>query len=204
MDSPDLLPVGFQITVFQGYDDRYFVTTYVGDDIQTPETSYAYNEAEQFFEIVGIATIKFPERYVIEPNFTAMRRVLILGGFKDYHQAVKQAEKISQKTKIQYSDRGMEFDKNKGLIFKEKENREPWEGYYFGRRVNQCDTTKESKKCISVEKSDFYSGFSKGYYIVVGGVLEPDVDYQELLGQYKMVVPDVYVKNTILYMGCIH
>ena len=55
---------------------------------------------------------------------------------------------------------------------------------------------------ISVEYSDAYSGFSEGYYIVV--VASGEKVDKKLLNRVKKYVPDAYVKNTAVYMGCIH
>ena len=55
---------------------------------------------------------------------------------------------------------------------------------------------------ISIEYSDAYSGFSKGYYIVV--VASGEKVDKKLLNRVKKYVPDAYVKNTAVYMGCMH
>jgi len=54
---------------------------------------------------------------------------------------------------------------------------------------------------ISVEYSNAYSGFAKGYYIVM---LASGDDSKKVLAQIKKLVPDAYVKQSTVYMGCIH
>ena len=54
---------------------------------------------------------------------------------------------------------------------------------------------------ISVEYSDAYKGFAKGYYIVM--VASGEVD-KSLLKQIRTIVPDAYIKKSAVYMGCMH
>ncbi len=200
IDISDLLPVGFRVSIFQN-NNSYWVTSYVGGDISDPETSFAVSQAKQHFDNIKIKKIKPKSKTDIESSYTALRRVIILGSFKDFNQAVVQAKEISQQSSIPFSDRGMIFDSKKGLVFKKTEGSEPWESYYFGRRDNSCGPNMPN--CISIERSSFYSGFTKDYYIIIGGISAAHEE-NNLLNQYKKVVPDAYIKNTTLYMGCTH
>ena len=58
---------------------------------------------------------------------------------------------------------------------------------------------------ISIEYSDRYQGFSKGYYIVV--IASGDKDNEEMKKAWataKGFYPDAYLKSTEVYIGCIH
>lgn len=132
------------------------------------------------------------------------RNLIILGSFTDYPSAVKAAVKISKKTKIPYTSRGLVWDDKRGLIFPDNFDDIVFAGDYSGRR-SQFDCNNQGTDCISVEKSDFYQGFTKGLYIIVGGVLETtDPTNKPLFDKFKKSVKDTYIKETPIFMGCLH
>lgn len=129
--------------------------------------------------------------------------VVILGSFLSYKDAAKAARKISKKTTTPYSTRDMIYDKQEGLIWPKTYSDEIYAGTYYGRR-SDMDCGLDSSPCLTVERSDFYSGFEKDYYIIVGGVydLKDSARIEKVMAHYKPFVPDAYSKKTKIYMGC--
>ncbi len=132
------------------------------------------------------------------------RDVIVLGSFSDYQTAKNKAVEIAGKTGVLYSDRGLVWDEKRGLIFPDNFIDPAFAGDYYGRR-SQFDCNKEAIDCVSVEKSDFYEGFTPGLYVLVGGVMVKKApETKKLIKKFKKIVPDVYVKQTTIYMGCLH
>ena len=61
-------------------------------------------------------------------------------------------------------------------------------------------------ECVTIERSEFYDGFTKNLYIVVGGIYDvSDAEtINRALAKFKSTVPDAYAKKTKIYMGCLH
>lgn len=58
---------------------------------------------------------------------------------------------------------------------------------------------------VSVEQSDAYDGFTRGYFIVVvSSGPKSDPDRRDLLVDVKAHYESAYVKSTQVYMGCMH
>ena len=58
---------------------------------------------------------------------------------------------------------------------------------------------------ISIEISDRYIGFSKGYYIVMlDSAPKGSDELTNALAKAKEFYPDAYIKNTSVYIGCMH
>ena len=58
---------------------------------------------------------------------------------------------------------------------------------------------------MSIEYSDDYTGFEKGYYIVVAAMFEEENSEVRILrDKTRKIYKDAYIKTTDVYMGCIH
>jgi hypothetical protein len=98
----------------------------------------------------------------------------------------------------------MVYDKQRGLIWPDNSNDEAWAGSYAPRRYdNECNIS-DPKPCITVERSEAYEGFKPGLYIVVAGVLGRDEERSQRLNVARRIVPEAYVKQTTIYLGCMH
>ncbi len=132
------------------------------------------------------------------------RWVVILGVYKDFKEARANAQKFAKASKVPFSMNGNIFDK-KGLRLPESLDDELYAGEYLARRYNSGrDGEKQLEEFISVERSDGYEGFAKGFYIVIGGIVETKADGLAQEQRFKAVAPDTYVKKTRIYMGCMH
>ena len=139
-----------------------------------------------------------PQMFIV-PKF-----VLILGSFKSFHEAHKQALAISQASKVPFSLRGMIFDKRRGLILPDNDEDEIYAGSYVHRRYNTARLHAKETEYISIERSDAYPTFAPKLYIVVGGIYNDSKASRSAVDRFKPIVPDVYAKKTKIYMGCIH
>jgi hypothetical protein len=127
--------------------------------------------------------------------------LLVVGSHRSYHAAVRAAKTFSDASGLRYSSQGMIFDKSRGLIIPDDDPDEAYRGRYVPRRYdNGCD----QQRCVTVERSGGYDGFRPGLYIVVAGILGRDADANARLKQAQRIVPTTYVRQTILYLGCMH
>jgi len=63
----------------------------------------------------------------------------------------------------------------------------------------------ETAPFVSIEFSNGYNGFAKGYYLVVAGVGEPgSAKLRQTNALAKQWYPDAYFKKTQIWLGCIH
>lgn len=137
-------------------------------------------------------------------NFDVPRWVVILGVYKDFPEAKADALKFSKASKVPFSMGGNIFDK-KGLHFPKSFADELYAGEYLARRDNgTTDGEKVLPEYLSIERSDGYEGFAKGYYIVVGAIVPTAKDGLAQVERFKLFAHDTYVKKTIIYMGCLH
>lgn len=137
-------------------------------------------------------------------NFDLPRWVVILGVYKDFSEAKADAQKFSKASKIPFSMRGNIFDK-KGLHYPKNFEDEMYAGEYLARRGNATrEGDKDLEEHLSIERSEGYQGFAKGYYIVVGTIAETSKDGLAQAERFKAFAPDTYVKKTTIYMGCLH
>lgn len=125
---------------------------------------------------------------------------LILSSTKNYQMALTTAKAASFSTHIRLDLRGLSENKESGLSFSkqdcEKEELD-FPSYYARGRDDDV--------YISIEYSDAYREFAKGYYIVVaasGNKQEKEMQaaYKKIKANYK----DAYFKSSKVYMGCMH
>ena len=125
---------------------------------------------------------------------------LILLSTKDYKSALATAKKASASMSMKLDLRDLEENKQTGLTFSkadcEKEDID-YPAYYARGRDDGI--------FISIEYSDAYKEFVKGYYIVVAGCGErQDPDMQKAYKKVKAAYKDAYFKSSKVYMGCMH
>jgi hypothetical protein len=173
------------------------VLTYVGPG----EGSTVLADTKKFFK--NAWSFEVPEASVeLNQDYYAYASVpvLILGSEKNYAVARKKAVEISRKSGVRFSDRGLVYDPKNGLRSPANDSDELDAGTYSVRRYDNDCGANQKPPCITLERSEFYSGLRPNLYIIVGGVgAEPT-----RLSDFKKVVPDAYEKKAVLYMGCIH
>jgi len=125
------------------------------------------------------------------------RYILILKSTKNYNEAVDFAREVSKKLGLGFHNEDIRYSEEKGIYFSENIYDEVYRGGYYPRRYL-------GDEGISLENSWAYKGFMPGYIIVVGGVFGSRENADKILIKAKEFYEDVYVKKTVMWMGCIH
>jgi hypothetical protein len=126
--------------------------------------------------------------------------VLVAGAYASYHQAVEGAKTLEAASGIPYGTRGLIYDEERGLGW--WDDAAEWERGYFYRRYDSWCGKGLKAPCLTVEPSDGYPGFESGSYTIVAGIMGRGEKRDQRLAKLREFVPDAYVKETNLYMGC--
>lgn len=126
---------------------------------------------------------------------------LILLSTKSYEAALKTARSAASSLNLKLDLRGLKENKESGLTLSKEECLKyevDYPGYYACGRW-------DDGAYVSIEYSDAYSGFTKGYYIVIaaGGDRE-EAEIQAAYKKAKLTYKDAYFKSTEVYLGCMH
>lgn len=134
------------------------------------------------------------------------RNVVILSVYPKFSEAFDDAKKISKASGVAFSMEGRVFDKKRGLIYPDNFDDEVFRGQYVARRehVTVLPGENSEREYLSVERSDGYDGFKKGYYIVVAGIHSSPAAAQTQVKKFTAWAPTAYAKKTRIYMGCMH
>ena len=130
-----------------------------------------------------------------DDQFTSKSFLIILST-KNYTSALKKAQLACNKLGYPLDLRNMYADKENGLTCSEICGCGEQHGYLPRGRGDDGNY-------ISIEYSDYFNGFSEGYYIVVVSSGERE-DVQSVLPKVKENYKDAYIKNAPVYMGCMH
>lgn len=134
-------------------------------------------------------------------NPTVRKDVLIAHSGRDYAKALAIAKKLSTQLQVKLDLRGLKPNKELGLS-DSKVNCEEGFGFF------PCYVPRghyEDGSYISIEYSDAFEGFAKGYYIVVVAHYQTgQTAIKSLLTKTKRIIKDAYIKQTSLYTGCLH
>jgi hypothetical protein len=123
----------------------------------------------------------------------------ILLSTKSYAEAKRIAEEASKKTNIKKDFRGLKPNKQTGLTMSRAAcDSNGWEYPAYVARGRYDDG-----EFLSIEHSDAFKGFAKGYFIVVascGNATENNATLKKVKRFYKTA----YIKKSEVYMGCMH
>lgn len=160
-----------------------------------------------FIVMVGFITAA-PSRAVAQADDPAVADdepyvsagILVASSHRSYAGALRAAQTFSRKAAIPYDSRGLILDEERGLIWPDDSEDDIWAGQYAPRRYDEC----VDGPCVTIERSDGYEGFKSGLYIVVAGITRSDVESASRLASARRHAPGAYVRQTVLYMGCMH
>jgi hypothetical protein len=152
--------------------------------------------------LLGLATSRAAAQTIEPEDDPAFERagILVVSSHRSYASARRAAQSFSRRSGIAFDTRGLIFDERRGLIWPDGFDDELYAGGYAPRRYDECG---DSGRCVSIERSDGYEGFQPGLYIVVAGIVGADAPPARLTSA-RRYAPDAYVKETTLYMGCMH
>ncbi len=131
-----------------------------------------------------------------EDEFYVDKSFVITHSSKNYASAEKAAKNAREKLGWDLALRDCAIDSLKGFICNDSCDCGEVHGYMPRGRYDDGNY-------VSVEHSDYYQGFAKGYYIVVvasGERKDLNITLTKILPTFK----DAYIKNAKVYMGCMH
>jgi hypothetical protein len=195
--------VGAVITLQRLAGDRFAVVSFLGDQ---PDALKALEKGKKYYPDARMIPAELPKGASDGWTETAFYRlgVLVLGSYKAYPEALRAAKSIGARSDYPYGSRGMVYDRERGLIWPDDSEDDIWAGAYAPRRYDRECGLALSKPCVTVERSEAYEGFTPGLYIVVGGILDRSDEREKRLAAVRKLVPAAYVKQTAIYMGCMH
>lgn len=148
-----------------------------------------------FYAIITIFNLSYAE----EIEMFAEKEFLIIKSTKDYKEALKVCKEADKKLKYGIDLRDLQYNKETGLSFSKESLGNEAELFpcYFPRGRG------DDGKYLSIEYSDGYKEFAKGYYIVIAESGEKG-SMKETLKEVKRYYKDSYLKTAKIYTGCLH
>ena len=121
---------------------------------------------------------------------------LIMKSTKSYTEAENFAEEVAIRMEMKYM-KEVQYSKETGLTYSRKMCEEGYLEYpcYVARG------RYDDGMYISIEYSNAYEGFAKGYYLVI---VASGNYAKTILKKVKKYESSAYVKSASIYMGCIH
>jgi len=143
-----------------------------------------------------VNTFVYAEKLTDAPYVT--KSFLIVKSTKSYKEATAFAQTLADKSSIRLNLRGLQPHKQEGL----SESKKSCLSQGFTYPCYIARGRWDDGIYISVEHSDYYEGFRHGYYLVMLASME-HID-KALLDRVRRMVPDAYVKRSMVFMGCMH
>jgi hypothetical protein len=140
-------------------------------------------------------------------NTEVPKDIIILGSTTDYNSALTLAKQASTKLRRKLDLRGLKPVAKTGLTMSKKDCYGVGGGDDLGYPCYQArgDGNAANDDYISIEYSNAYKGFAKGYYIVVAAITDLQSDAMKTrLATIRNVYPDAYAKRTFIWFGCMH
>lgn len=129
-------------------------------------------------------------------NQSVKKSFLIINSSKNYSKSLKKAQKAANSLGIPMNLRNMYENPEGGLSSSETCGCGEQHGYIPRGRG-------DDGKYISIEYSSAFLTFKKLFYIVVVASGERD-ELTKLLPEIRKYYPDAYIKDSPVYMGCMH
>ena len=161
-------------------------------------------------KIIGCILLLFAAHHTFaqdEFNVEVPKDIIILNSTKDYKVALATAKKASASLHKKLDLRGLNPNAKIGLSMSKGDCMEDAGGDENGYPCYPArgDGAANNDDYISVEYSNAYKGFAKGYYIVVAAITDvKSLDMKNKLTAIKKKYPDAYAKRTYIWRGCMH
>ncbi len=153
------------------------------------------------FSLIFVTVCSFCNAQIVttESKPFVKKSFLIILSSKNYASAKKLAAEASSKLKLKLDLRGLKPNKESGLTFKNKECAENgWEYPCYVSRGKYDDG-----EFVTIDYSNAFEGFAKGYYIVTTASGEAAF-IKNTLTKVKKLYKTAYVKQAEIYVGCMH
>ncbi|WP_462267375.1 hypothetical protein [Mucilaginibacter sp.] len=147
--------------------------------------------------LISAITVSAQEKY----NTEVPKDIIILRSSKDYKSALSAAKQAAATLHKKLDLRSLKPKEKIGLSMSKADCDELGYPCYLARG----DGNAANDDYISIEYSNAYKGFAKGYYIVVAAITDvKSASMQAKLAQINKSYPDAYAKRTYIWFGCMH
>jgi hypothetical protein len=127
--------------------------------------------------------------------------VLILQSTHEYAAALAGAKQAATRLHRPFESGGNHPHPSAGLTLRKADCAA--NGYEYPCYSPRGQGEAENSDYISIEYSDGYLGFAKGYYLVVAALTTPNSATQrQLLTRVHQAYPTAYLKRTSVWFGC--
>ncbi len=150
-----------------------------------------------------MTTVSYAQAQEEQWNVTVPKDIIIVQSTKDYNAALQTAKQAATMLGRKLDLEGNHPNKKLGLSLTKSD----CEGtaYDYPCYMARGDGAAENSDFISIEYSNAYEGFAKGYYIVVAGIAEPgSAMIKNTLDAVRKHYKDAYAKRTKVWHGCMH
>ncbi|MBK7884672.1 MAG: hypothetical protein IPJ81_13490 [Chitinophagaceae bacterium] len=156
-----------------------------------------------FITLIALSSSAQTEEHLGEDKYNYVKKDMLIlfstKSFKDAQKFAKQASKnLLIKTDPDLVD-SITPNEEEGLTF----TRTHCQDSHFEYPCYVARGRGDDGEYISIEYSTWINGFKDGYYIVIAASGDKEIT-QPSLKKIKKVYKDAYVKQTEVYMGCIH
>lgn len=130
----------------------------------------------------------------------AKKQFVIVKSTKNYADALTSAKAAAERIPLKLDLRDLVPISKTGLTFSKNACTEDGGDY-------PCYVSRgryDDGSYVSIEYSNAFKGFAKGYYIVIVASGSEKRDVEEVLKKARVIFPDSYVKGAEIYMGCMH
>ena len=136
-------------------------------------------------------------------NVDVPKDIVILQSTRSYAAALTGAKQAATKLGRPLKLAGNHPNKELGLSTSKADCE--GDGYDFPCYTPRGQGAAEDSDYISIEYSDGYEGFAKGYYIVVAALVKPQsTNLRQTLARVHRAYPSAYAKRTAVWFGCMH
>jgi hypothetical protein len=151
--------------------------------------------------IIFILSISSKSAFSQTDEMFVSKSYLILASTKNINEAFTIAKTSAKKTGFIFQDNKLKTDKTIGATFP----KDTCDAFAFEYPCYVARGRYDDGSYISVEYSDAYEGFTKGYFIVIASSYFKE-NTQIKLDQKKVkpFYPQAYIKSTKVYIGCMH
>jgi hypothetical protein len=154
-----------------------------------------------FFVAFSILNGQLRAQDSTDQNMFIKKQFVIVRSVARYEDALKTAKEAASKLHFKLDLRDLKKNAETGLSF----SRSICEGGYDEFPCYVARGRYDDGNYISIEYSNEYSGFKKGYYIVIISSGDKDnAESKAALAQARKYYKDAYAKLSNVYMGCMH
>ncbi|MFD1257964.1 hypothetical protein ACFQ3S_14240 [Mucilaginibacter terrae] len=140
-------------------------------------------------------------------NTEVPKDIIILKSTKDYKNALVTAKQAAARLHKKLDLRGLTPNKKIGLTMSKADCLGSGDGDDLGYPCYTArgDGSAFNDSYISIEYSDAYKGFAKGFYVVVAAITDvKSANMKAQLTRIHKIYPDAYAKRTYIWFGCMH